>query len=115
LRHLPEYEPLVDKVVKGQISNEPVEIQTIVFKQEYINDKFVQNLEITKKIHNKPQDPILIEPQDPILIEPQDPILIEPLTLMQQLIEFLINFNYLGFFKYLILIFILYKILRKFY
>ena len=52
MRHLPEYIPLVDKVDKTQLYKGPIEIESVVFKEEIVDGKFIQNMIVTRNIRN---------------------------------------------------------------
>jgi hypothetical protein len=110
LRHLPEYIPLVDKVDKTQLYKGPIEIESVVFKEEIVDGKFIQNMIVTRNIRNLQVEPTLIEPTliEPTLIEPT---LVKP-TLIQQVVDLIINIDYLWVLKILIIGYIIYKILK---
>jgi hypothetical protein len=110
LRHLPEYTPLVDKVDKMQSNKGPIEIESVVFKEEFVDGKFIQNMIVTRNIRNPQVEPTLVEPTlvEPTLVEPT---LVEP-TLIQQVAYLIINMDYLWVLKSLIIGYIIYKILR---
>jgi len=80
VKRIQEYVPVVDKVSK--IQDTPREIIHVTFKQEYINEKYVETMEIHTHIINKCDK---LEQIDPSQVDS---------SLIQQSIDFFININY---------------------
>ena len=108
MKHLPEYATVVDKITKDQIYDGPCTITNVTFKQEFIGDKYVETMEITERIVNSKEE--VINQTVPVLTEQ----VVNP-SLMAQTADLLLNLDYLGLTKSLILIYITYKFVRFFF